>query len=194
MWSKTCLAGAVCVALTVFSNSSASLAATIPYHVNGALDDGGRFFGTFTLSTEAIDRWHLPDSGLFDLENVDVRLVDTGLFGSGASSVTSGSATEAQLFQRSTTQELLLLFLADDGMSNVFVDGLSFAPFDGDPKIAAPIQGDWTMGGFFDGAGNVDIVSIELTQVPVPAALPLFLGALALLGMVGWRRKQTAAA
>lgn len=37
-------------------------------------------------------------------------------------------------------------------------------------------------------------VDYEVAPVPLPAALPLFVGALSLLGFLGWRRKQSAAA
>ena len=37
-------------------------------------------------------------------------------------------------------------------------------------------------------------VDYEVAPVPLPAALPLFMGALSLLGFLGWRRKQSATA
>ncbi len=136
---------------------SPSLATTIPYNLNGTLEDGGQFMGTFTLSTKAVDLAPSTSIGLFDLEKVNIQLVNTNLFMSGPSTATSGSASSARLFQTSSQQDLLINFTSDDGLSGVFVDGLSFAPFVGDPNIPSPIQGNWTMGGFFDGAGNVSI-------------------------------------
>lgn len=47
------------------------------------------------------------------------------------------------------------------------------------------------------GRGEYRLVSSEfvnLTPVPLPAALPLLAGGLGLIGLVGWRRKRTAAA
>ncbi len=37
------------------------------------------------------------------------------------------------------------------------------------------------------------ISSLTVTAVPLPAALPLFLSALAGLGLMGWRRKRATA-
>lgn len=62
----------------------------------------------------------------------------------------------------------------------------------GDPLVAFP--GTLTVGNFpcsgspeaCFGAG-----SFEFTPVPVPAALPLFAGGLGLLGLLGWRRRQS---
>ncbi len=45
----------------------------------------------------------------------------------------------------------------------------------------------------FEG-GISSAVDAPISPVPLPAALPLFGSALALLGMVGWRRKRRAAA
>jgi hypothetical protein len=49
----------------------------------------------------------------------------------------------------------------------------------------------------FDNPGdygdNIGGVSLEVSQVPLPAALPLFLAALAGLGLFGWRRRLATA-
>ena len=47
-------------------------------------------------------------------------------------------------------------------------------------------------GNFVTPAGLGADMRLELTPVPLPAALPLFLGGLGVLGWLGWRRRQVA--
>ena len=53
-----------------------------------------------------------------------------------------------------------------------------------DVRLALGGERDW----------DFDWVRFEVQAVPIPAALPLFTGGLALLGFFGWRRKRTATA
>ena len=55
----------------------------------------------------------------------------------------------------------------------------------------SPIQGDVFVFGGESSLVNFSVASV--TPVPLPAALPLFLSALAGLGFVGWRRRQAGA-
>lgn len=60
------------------------------------------------------------------------------------------------------------------------------------------ISGTFSCGGVGDPAcdltdGNLGTFDLTVTQVPLPAALPLFLSALAGLGFVGWRGTKAAA-
>ncbi len=45
-----------------------------------------------------------------------------------------------------------------------------------------------------DGTGGAALYDIRISAVPLPAALPLFAGALGLIGLLGWRRKRFGAA
>ena len=75
-----------------------------------------------------------------------------------------------------------------------------FAAWDkGDGTIAFLISG--TLADVFDvwvktsvGSGDMALTGSELSQTPLPAALPLFAGGLGALGLLGWRRKKKAAA
>jgi len=75
-----------------------------------------------------------------------------------------------------------------------------FAAWDkGDGTLAFLISG--TLANVFDvwvktavGSGDMALTSSELSQTPLPAALPLFAGGLGALGLLGWRRKKKAAA
>ena len=75
-----------------------------------------------------------------------------------------------------------------------------FAAWDkGDGTLAFLISG--TLANVFDvwvktsvGSGDMALTGSELSQTPLPAALPLFAGGLGALGLLGWRRKKKAAA
>ena len=75
-----------------------------------------------------------------------------------------------------------------------------FAAWDkGDGTLAFLISG--TLANVFDvwvktavGSGDMALTSSELSQTPLPAALPLFAGGLGALGLLGWRRMKKAAA
>ena len=42
------------------------------------------------------------------------------------------------------------------------------------------------------GSGSLNLVFTPVSQVPLPAALPLFATGLGVLGLLGWRRKRKA--
>jgi hypothetical protein len=75
-----------------------------------------------------------------------------------------------------------------------------FAAWDkGDGTLAFLISG--TLANVFDvwvktsaGSGEMALTGSEISQTPLPAALPLFAGGLSALGLLGWRRKKKAAA
>lgn len=75
-----------------------------------------------------------------------------------------------------------------------------FAAWDkGDGTLAFLISG--TLANVFDvwvktsvGSGDMALTGSELSQTPLPAALPLFAGGLGALGLLGWRKKKKAAA
>ncbi len=75
-----------------------------------------------------------------------------------------------------------------------------FAAWDnGGGTLAFLISGE--LAGVFDvwykttvGIGEIALTSSELSQTPLPAALPLFATGLGALGLLGWRRKRKQAA
>ena len=78
-------------------------------------------------------------------------------------------------------------------------DALFAAWNKGDGTLAFLISG--TLANVFDvwvktsvGSGDMALTGSELSQTPLPAALPLFAGGLGALGLLGWRRKKKAAA
>lgn len=67
------------------------------------------------------------------------------------------------------------------------------------PSLALSLLGLLAPGtyriGFFDSATPKDAsATFAVVPVPLPAAFPLFAGALGLMGFLGWRRKRVAAA
>ena len=113
-----------------------------------------------------------------------------------------------------TFETLTLTFDANVLLTNVVFAGEGHGFFDGnvdlngtifdltDPLVTSinPGFATTTLYAFsyipISGAGTVNefyIESIAFTAVPLPAALPLFLSALAGLGLMGWRRRQAGA-
>ena len=62
----------------------------------------------------------------------------------------------------------------------------------GDPFLFAAGPGSYRIS--LDGQGQSALYDLRLTAVPLPAALPLFAGALGLFGLLGWRRKKSGTA
>jgi hypothetical protein len=53
---------------------------------------------------------------------------------------------------------------------------------------------DFTIDGLSNGVSNIYAFNGSVSQVPLPAAFPLFLMALGILGLAGWRRRKVSAA
>lgn len=91
----------------------------------------------------------------------------------------------------------LFSFSLNDSTNAVFTDALQL------PTALSLVDFDSTefevffgsMSSFGSIRGSITGLSIALvpTPVPLPAALPLFAGGLGLMGLLGWRRKRTAA-
>ena len=148
---------------------------TTDYVFSGVLSDGGIFNGSFTLDDTLPDSFTLPDRGEFSLVNFDFELTNTTLFMSGPITATSGTAESASLFQSGVTDEAVLIinFVSDIPIgslnSGVSTD-LVFEPFTGDPNVLQFLDPESFSGGFFDGAGNADVVSSNLSVVPEPSS------------------------
>lgn len=157
------------------------------YQIEGALEEGGEFFGTFAIDTLATDKESTLGYGEFDLVDVEIHLVNTTLFGSGGNTATSGIATEATFVQSDFGPRQLITFtlLASNGLSNAFTE-LVFMPFTGDPDTISPIEGPF-VDGYFDGSGQSSIVSLSLVRVPEPASVLL-----ALMGLMAMPRRRSA--
>lgn len=155
------------------------------YQIEGALEEGGEFFGTFAIDTLATDKAPTIGYGEFDLVDVEIYLVNTTLFGSGGNTATSGIATAAILVQSNVLQQQTLSFtaLASNGLSNAFAE-IQFTPFTGGADVASSIEGSFA-GGYFDGSGGSDIVVLTLVRVPEPAA-----GLLALMSLMATPRRR----
>ena len=81
------------------------------------------------------------------------------------------------------------LALADIGLIRVAKGTCGISSADATSCDTAP----WSLGGVFEMQTNPPILVwavVTPTPVPLPAALPLFGSALAMLGIVGWRRKR----
>lgn len=157
-------AGNACVASAVTGN------ALIYYELEGTLEEGGEFFGTFAIDPLAMDSSTSEGYGTFELADVEIHLVNTSLFTSGGNAATSGTATEALLAQSQIGQRQTIAFtvLASNGLSNAFSD-LTFMPFTGDADIASSIEGGFASG-YFDGNGQSPIATLSIVRVPEPSA------------------------
>ncbi|MGI9455250.1 MAG: PEP-CTERM sorting domain-containing protein [Aeoliella sp.] len=155
----------------------------IRYQLSGHLDDGGEFFGTFTVDPLALDSHPSASFGRFTLTDVSMRVIQTPILSMDGNTLSAGSASEATLFQTAGTfprQSIDFEFVSDDGLSGVFTDIL-FGPFSGDPNVATAIAGAF-QGGYFDGNGQPNIVSLTLTVIPEPSSLAhVLIGAIGLV-------------
>ena len=181
MWRKTCLAVALCAGFTLLTNSSAK----------ALLVDGSY---TIELTGALID----PSPGTFDViggivQNFTMDLLVGGspanppnsTYSSGSTLVTvaGGSMFEGLIFNDN--------FFGDDNDSilfatdNTWICAVSNASLCEHSDDGALIAGD---------GGEYSISQTSVSEIPLPAALWLFLTALGGLGLFGWRRKQSAAA
>jgi len=120
-----------------------------------------------------------------------IDFLDLGLFAAG-----DYLFSIAGLAQPNTTSPFWFNHASNAGLGGVPAEGADgqYAWFSGAADAAA-----LTLGGFFDSDGNgwdksSDInVQVWATAIPVPAALPLLGGGLALLGLMGWRKRRAAA-
>ncbi len=172
-------------------NQCSAVISVVPppqYRLDGTLDEGGSFFGFFTIDPLATDSSPTEGIGNFALTDVNIHLQNSSLFSSGGNTATSGSTTEALLTQSEFAQRQAISFTipASNGLSNVFSE-LVFEPFTGDADIAVPLEGVYTSG-LFDGNGQDSIATISVTLVPEPSTITLLLAAL--IGLLGRPRES----
>lgn len=76
-------------------------------------------------------------------------------------------------------------------VANTFAGGFyGFVLTGGETFSSLLIAGAGQPGAFFE---TYKLDNVAVSAVPIPAALPLFLSALAVLGLLGWRRRKLAA-
>ena len=132
------------------------------------------------------------DGGFFESDQVDGNLGNDVLVFSFSSNVIIDSIIFGNLD-------------GNDDFAFGAVDGSSFLRFVNFQDAISPIAASSfltlaqrTGSAFGIGAigwnDNFTIAGLTVSQVPLPAALPLFMGALSLLGLLGWRRKRVATA
>ncbi len=123
---------------------------------------------------------------------------------SSEDNVTSGETLTLQFSDTTEAMNLITVLLnptffrnADhgdtfDGKISIQIDGMGFALFDLTNIFTTPLTGSTFDFKYYN--NEFYISSVAVTQVPLPAALPLFLSALAGLAFVGRRRGRRAAA
>ena len=147
--------------------------------------------------------------------NFNTRLVDLDPDGLGADGpldgdqVDGGGGNDVLVFTFDTTVTIDSIVFgnvdSNDDFSFGSVDGASYTRFVNFQDVVSPIAAssfltlaERTGTAFGIGAigpfDNFTIKGLTVTAVPLPAALPLFMGALSLLGFLGWRRKRVGTA
>lgn len=177
--------GTLGLACIVFS-APAHASVVYDFTFNNSNDGGGIVDGTITLPSSA--------DGISAASSVVVTSNTAG-FGVGQYAVFNGTGPNQFVVsggQITSGDVSLPTEFSDFGISNqspgVKCCSLTFAAFDSilDGGLS-DLNGEVT-----DGPGSP--VTFTLATTPIPATLPLFAAGIAVLGLVGWRRKRKAQA
>ena len=179
--------GVLLVVPLFFMQGAQSQAAIVQFHYSG-LDSDTSAYGSFTINDDLFDETSyqsIPGSNLssfsFSVTNTDREATGTwdiaDMSGFSDFSIFFDSTGEPDVVGASGAAaggpSGILIFVYPYG-----VKAESFGSIDTG-------SGYWGST-FFPNAGD----EITISAIPLPAALPLFGSALAMLGIVGWRRKR----
>ena len=172
MWRKTCLAVALCAALTLYTNSSAK----------ALLVDGSY---TIELTGALID----PSPGTFNVVGGAIQNFTMDLLADGAPANAFSTYANFPNFTNVATGTMF-----EGNVENVILsDEIQFASVGTWACITSFCATSFN--DLLNGAGgSYSISQTSVSEIPLPAALWLFLTALGGLGLFGWRQKQSAAA
>jgi len=148
------------------------------------------------FSPSGIDEWFsatditsvtiIYDLGL--VLNIDrIALWNEDLSGFGTGSI--ATSTDNVIFTALTTINPVISGFGVDYFAQIFGFASTTAQF-----IRIDISGCPQVDNGFNGCGIGEVAFSSVSAVPLPAALPLFGTGLAVMGLIGWRRKRKAAA
>lgn len=173
------------------------------YRENGITMTGDGDLGHFGLSGTA----HLDDSGTsfaqfltfttgrrFNAVQFDIFPLGTDFCADGGSGACNDpyDNVSVQGFRGGAVVAEDIFFGGEN--LNTYVFGADYSNLD--QLVIGALLPNAALGGFCIDApcGHFSIDNVELSAVPLPAALPLFSAALGLLGFLGWRRRRTGGA
>jgi PEP-CTERM motif len=193
----SCIAACLISAVIITPASTGrAVAATIPLSISSSSGDPALDFYTlnanFTLpagfsnASLSLSTFSVDDRGVLVLNGTIVA--STGIFGPGSGSMvlTNGGPNDPFTFQYGNSGPFAAItgpFVAGLNILLLIVNDTSTGISGNLNPNSAPTSA------FLEGTVTFDVVS----QVPLPAALPLFATGLGALGLLAWRRKRKAA-
>ena len=170
-----------------FAQGTQPQAALVQFDYSG-LDSDTSAYGSFTIDDVLFDgssNQSIPQSNLLSF-SFSVTNTDLGITGTWDIADMSGFLASSIIFDSTGIPDVV-------GASGTAAGGPSgLLSFVGTGGISSVSYGD-IMSDYGYWGANFDLINGP-SPVPLPAALPLFGSALAMLGIVGWRRKRRAAA
>ena len=156
---------------------------SLPGFALGDLTSAGDHIFLHGRIVGAVDNYSFSSATAFTIEFIFGGLQLEG----GGSTLTSGFVYDEQGNDNDNTAD----FMLDDGINPPLMAQYMTEVTGGNSLIFSVGPGTYDF--IIDGTGGGALYDIKITAVPIPAALPLLLGGVGVLGLFGRKRKVTAA-